>query len=351
MARVLLCIVSVAASLVGAAGCGEESCSPLCRAGFECYFGVCVPASGDAGIDTVVADDGTPPRDDAGEADTPETTDDTDGDGIVDPLDNCPAVPNPDQADCDGDGLGDACDDDDDNDGIPDVADDPPSPHDEDGDTIVDACDSCPEVPNVPQLDGDGDRIGDACEFPGDPGRVSERVAFLSFAESAGWVSESGDWYRRDDLLGQNLSFGGANAYDNAWAAGDDVMVRTIASWMGGSDPTYRLVGVLLRAAGLPLNFYYCCADEVSGRVQLWSFVRGTFDLLDDQPLSADLAPGAPVQVVGAVFGGRLECFVEGERGTVLGSARAEASGGLSGGIGLRTYGTSATFTSVTAYR
>ncbi len=34
---------------------------------------------------------------------------DTDADGAPDCLDNCPAVPNPDQADGDGDGVGNAC--------------------------------------------------------------------------------------------------------------------------------------------------------------------------------------------------------------------------------------------------
>ena len=44
----------------------------------------------------------------------------SDNDGIPDGADNCPAVPNPDQADADGDGEGDACDEDDDDDGMPD---------------------------------------------------------------------------------------------------------------------------------------------------------------------------------------------------------------------------------------
>lgn len=45
---------------------------------------------------------------------------DTDGDGISDTNDNCPAAANPGQTNTDGDGQGDACDTDDDNDGMPD---------------------------------------------------------------------------------------------------------------------------------------------------------------------------------------------------------------------------------------
>jgi hypothetical protein len=71
---------------------------------------------------------------------------DQDGDGIVDASDNCPAVQNVDQADADGDGLGNPCD------------------SDSDGDGVDDTADNCSALANADQADVDGDRIGDACD-------------------------------------------------------------------------------------------------------------------------------------------------------------------------------------------
>ncbi len=88
-------------------------------------------------------------------------------------LDNCRDVVNPDQRDTDNDGRGDACDDDDDADGVLDTLDNcpqeanatsggPQADRDEDG--VGDTCDLCPNTVDPLQRDSDGDGVGDACD-------------------------------------------------------------------------------------------------------------------------------------------------------------------------------------------
>ncbi len=132
-------------------------------------------------------------------------TGDSDGDQVVDGLDNCPSTANANQKDIDFDGVGDACDNcktvqntsqqDSDGDGLGDLCDNCPTisnplQEDSDGDIYGDACDpcpndavndadndgvctsidNCPSIPNANQLDSDSDNVGDVCDAcPQDP--------------------------------------------------------------------------------------------------------------------------------------------------------------------------------------
>ena len=91
---------------------------------------------------------------------------DSDGDGVPDASDNCPAIANPEQIDSDADLIGDACD--------PCPAD---SMNDPDGDGTCESSDNCPGLANPDQANSDADTVGDACdqcpdtpaEWPFDP--------------------------------------------------------------------------------------------------------------------------------------------------------------------------------------
>ena len=173
---------------------------------------------------------------------------DRDGDGILDGLDNCPRIQNLDQTNYDGDAQGDACDADDDNDGVDDEADDcvrgemgwfseQLTDHDTDGcqdagedfdddeDTVfdyndlcplgpvgwistpeedsegdgcadydtdedgwVDQMDNCPNDSNANQLDTDGDGLGDACDVDLDGDGIAE-PADLCPMDTPKWTS------------------------------------------------------------------------------------------------------------------------------------------------------------------
>jgi hypothetical protein len=90
---------------------------------------------------------------------------DADGDAVPDAADNCPAIANASHLDTDADDSGDACDIDDDNDGLTDLAEAAlgtnPLVADSDSDGVNDRLDAFP-TNSAASLDDDGDGLPDA---------------------------------------------------------------------------------------------------------------------------------------------------------------------------------------------
>ncbi len=85
---------------------------------------------------------------------------DTDNDGVIDSIDNCPSQSNSDQKDSNSNNIGDMCDD-----------------YDYDG--ISTYYDNCPEIANPDQLDTDKDKKGDMCDK--EESRFTEKYPWITW--------------------------------------------------------------------------------------------------------------------------------------------------------------------------
>ncbi len=257
--------------------------------------------------------------------------DDTDGDGVADPDDNCPALAN-DQKDHDGDGVGDPCDD------CPHLA-DPTQPRLLDTDPVGDACDPRPYT--------GGDAIALFAPFD-DP------------AELQGWKTGSGTevWNVANGALVQPSLTPGARLFylDTEFdRVAVDVGVRIDVvpprALDDLDDDGTRSIGVAMALVPDDDAYYLCnLRDNLAGsqttQLRLTRLGEEIAEL-DQADLSLELAPGRAV-FHGAQLPSSEQCTLEYGGSTTASSLDGTLRDG--GRIGLRTNGVSASFEYVVVY-
>jgi hypothetical protein len=233
---------------------------------------------------------------DAGDIDgSPDV--DTDGDGVVDAVDNCPTIPNPDQ-------------------------------HDFDGDHHGDVCDRCPHLPSADDPDQDGDGVGDACDprptLPGD-----HRLYWLGFydmAEIATWKNTTavvGAWTVANGQLAESTA--AFSLLDSPDSVGDVYFATSIQIVTATNE-----IGFC--GGDIPIGMqYFCCGVYDSGgpQVRAVSAWTGQAQTATPVPFGGSLAPGAIVDMVGTMTAANSICtFTQGMVTATTSTARGPVSPG-----------------------
>lgn len=208
---------------------------------------------------------------------------DTDGDLVLDSVDNCPTIANTDQRDWDTDQHGDPCD-------------------------------RCPHLPSADDPDTDLDDVGDACD-PRPAAAGDTRVLWLGFydaSEIAGWrnTNGTGDFSVVGGKLVQMNELSGLTLLDSPQDYGDIYFASRmeLAQTHGSESNEIGVCGGDIHTA---VTQYYCCAFNGKGGSDS---VRATSGWQNQGQIESEVAwvgtntVGSVIDVTGTMTGTQSIC-------------------------------------------
>jgi hypothetical protein len=234
-----------------------------------------------------------------------------------------------------------------------------PLVHDEDGDGLDDSCDNCPSYENAPQVNGDGDAVGDACERPSQAPMLSKIPYFDPFlALPNGW--ELGGMFSAgtDELLAAADNCGTTCQDNSLWNTPLDGAYSVETSFTF-EDGSYGYVGVLFshKPAGGTSSWWGCLMNR-PGQNQtrylgIWNYpgsgttINKLAEVANPEDPSRDNTVVRRIRVY--VDGNGVQCTFETNMGD-----KAQVSNGAAdynGRTGLRVYSAYAHFRNFVVYK
>jgi hypothetical protein len=204
--------------------------------------------------------------------DVPGTTD-ADADGVLDSVDNCASVSNPDQRDHDGDMHGDVCD-------------------------------HCPHLPSSADPDGDNDGVGNDCDprpqTAGDKRMLWE--PFDSASAISGWSTNGtgGNWSVANGALtqtwlGQDTTLSAPGTYQRPYVA-TKFRVTSLGNvpWVG------------FRTGAVSFTKYFACIMQAGPSLLSSSYAMGTQNDNQTMPWSGAFSSGAEVRLAQNLAAGNM---------------------------------------------
>ena len=239
---------------------------------------------------------------------------DSDGDGIGNAMDNCPAIANAAQ-------------------------------HDEDSDSVGDVCDKCPV--NANNVDTDGDGVGDGCDpHPGTTGEIIRLFESFHGGVPPTWTVSGGTWTASNtELVGAAATNDQGGIFLPAYGRHETLLALVTVTSVSGTG--FRVVGLKDNAAiG---GFAVVCSMLITPNSEP-TFPNTPMNNLFEQPAGTfyqrvafgwDI--GTPMLIRSHRDGSSFDCYGAQEGATVTTNA-TESTDTANPRIGLHIQSTSARF-------